>query len=67
VYHVLDDGLVEAETCRRDFINDKRLFIICCAVLLDEMLPYALTIYVTFVTGIACISLHVENPFIGTL
>jgi hypothetical protein len=32
VYNVPADGLTEAETCRRDIINDKRLFIIDCAI-----------------------------------
>ena len=54
VNHFLDNGLVETETCRRDVINDVLLFTICCAVLLDEILPYAFTAYVIFVPGIAC-------------
>ena len=30
LYNLPDDVLLEAETCRRDFINDKLLFIFDC-------------------------------------
>jgi hypothetical protein len=31
VYNLIDDGLVEAKTCRRDSMNGKWLFVIDCA------------------------------------
>ena len=43
------------------------LSFVCCAVIFDEMLPYAPITYAIFVPCIACIQLHDEKRFINTL